>query len=148
MNIYRYKNYDFVNDILPNGFEWKNPEVYAMEQPTDTDYELYQDEDYLVQFLKERYISNAENGSDYVFVITAKVNLNIQNGLITLEQGTTYGNLVDETINELKKGYWHTAYFKQDALTPENELLTLHNEIKQYIKDYVNEKYPEPFKIP
>ena len=147
MNIYRYKNYDFEKQILPLGFEWKEPQIFAIEQPADTDYELFADEDYLISFLKEKYIINAENGSDYVYVITAKINLNIQNGVITLDQGTKYANDVNLVINDLKKGYWHTAYFYHDAITPDSELLTLHNEIKEYIKNYVNEKYPEQFKI-
>ena len=146
MNIYRYINYDFEKDYLPTGFEQKEPQVFAETAP-DEDYFLFDDEDYLVNFLKEKYIINAENGSDYVYIITAKINLNIQNGVITLEQGTNYGNSVNLVINDLKKGYWHTAYYYHDAITPEADLLTLHNEIKQYIKDYVNEKYPIQFKI-
>ncbi len=147
MNIYRYKNYDFEKQILPLGFEWKEPQIFSTEQPTDTDYILYDNQDYLVNFLKEKYILNAENGSDYVYVITAKINLNIQNGVITLEQGTEYANSVNLVINDLKKGYWHTAYYYHNAITPETELTTLHNEVKEYIKNYVNTKYPEPFKI-
>lgn len=146
MNIYRYINYDFEKDYLPVGFEQKEPQVFAESAP-NKDYILYDNEDYLVSFLKEKYILNAENGSDYVYIITAKINLNIQNGIITLEQGTTYGNSVNLVINDLKKGYWHTAYYYHDAITPEADLLALHNEIKQYIKDYVNEKYPIEFKI-
>lgn len=147
MNIYRYKNYDFENQILPLGFEWKEPQIFSLEQPTDADYILFDDEDYLISFLKEKYILNADAGSDYVYVITAKINLNIQNGVITLEQGTNYANSVNLVINDLKKGYWHTAYYYHDAITPETELLTLHNDVKDYIKNYVNEKYPIQFKI-
>ncbi len=102
MNIYRYKNYNAEKQIVPIEFEYKEPEVFALEQP-DKDYEQINDEDYLVNFLKEKYILNAENGSDYVYVITAKINLNIQNGLITLEQGTNYANSVNLVINDLKK---------------------------------------------
>ncbi len=146
MNIYRYKNYDAEKQIVPIEFEYKEPEVFASESPSN-DYELVTDENYLVSFLKEKYILNADNGSDYVYVITAKINLNIQNGVITLEQGTEYANSVNLVINDLKKGYWHTAYYYHDAITPETELITLHNEVKEYIKNYVNTKYPEPFKI-
>ena len=146
MNIYRYKNYDAEKQIVPIEFEYKVPEVFTLEAP-DKDYEIINDEDYLVNFLKEKYILNAENGSDYVFVITAKINLNIQNGLITIEQGTNYANSVNLVINDLKKGYWHTAYYYHDAITPDPALTTIHNDIKEYIKNYVNSKYPEPFKI-
>ena len=147
MNIYRYKNYDFENQFLPLGFEWKTPQLFALEQPTDADYIVYDDEDYLISFLKEKYILNAEAGSDYVYIITAKINLNMQNGVITLEQGTNYGNSVNLVINDLKKGYWHTAYYYHDSITPDPALTTIHNDIKEYIKNYVNSKYPEPFKI-
>jgi len=147
MNIYRYKNYDFENQFLPLGFEWKTPQLFALEQPTDTDYIVYDDEDYLISFLKEKYILNAEAGSDYVYIITAKINLNMQNGVITLQQGTDYANSVNLVINDLKKGYWHTAYYYQDAITPDPALTIIHNDIKEYIKNYVNSKYPEPFKI-
>ena len=146
MNIYRYKNYNAEKQIVPIEFEYKEPEVFALEAP-DKDYEEINDEDYLVNFLKEKYILNAENGSDYVYVITAKINLNIQNGVITLEQGTNYANSVNLVINDLKKGYWHTAYYYHNAITPETELTTLHNEVLGYIKNYVNTKYPEQFKI-
>ena len=146
MNIYRYKNYNAEKQIVPIEFEYKEPEVFALEAP-DKDYEEINDEDYLVNFLKEKYILNAENGSDYVYVITAKINLNIQNGVITLEQGTNYANSVNLVINDLKKGYWHTAYYYHNAITPEAELTTLHNEVLEYIKSYVNTKYPEQFKI-
>ncbi len=147
MNIYRYKNYDFENDILPKGFEWKEPQIFSMTQPEDSDYVVYNDEDYLISFLKEKYIINADNGSDYVYIITAKINLNIQNGVVTLQQGTDYANSVNLVINDLKKGYWHTAYYYHIAITPEADLLPIHNDIKEYIKEYVNTKYPEPFKI-
>ena len=72
MNIYRYTNYDFEKDYLPVGFEQKEPQVFSESAP-DKDYILYDNEDYLVSFLKEKYILNAENGSDYVYVITAKI---------------------------------------------------------------------------
>ena len=76
MNIYRYKNYDFEKQILPLGFEWKTATNICIR--TTDRYMiilLYNDEDYLISFLKEKYIINAEAGSDYVYIITAKINL-------------------------------------------------------------------------
>ena len=147
MNIYKYKNADINTKIVPIEFEYKEPIIFSIEQPDDTDYELYDDEDFLISFLKDKYILNADAGTDYVYSITAKINLNIQNGVISLGQGTNYANDMNLVINDLKKGYWHTAYYYHDAITPEPALTTIHNDIKEYIKNYVNSKYPEPFKI-
>jgi len=146
MNVYRYKNANEDNQSVPIEFEYKEPIVFSDSAP-DEDYQLFNDEDFLVDFLKEKYILNAENGSDYVYVITAKINLSIQNGDITLEEGTNYGNSVNLVINDLKKGYWHTAYYYHDAIQPDTVLIKLHNEIKDFIKNYVNDKYPEAFRI-
>ena len=147
MNIYKYKHADINTKIVPIEFEYKEPIIFSIEQPEDTDYELYDDEDFLISFLKDKYILNADAGTDYVYSITAKINLNIQNGVISVGQGTNYANDMNLVINDLKKGYWHTAYYYQDAITPEPALRTIHNDIKDYIKNYVNSKYPESFKI-
>lgn len=147
MNIYRYKNYDFEKDMLPLGFEWKEPQIIMDSQPEDLDYVIYDDKEYLIEVLKDKYIINAEKGSDYVYVMTAKINLNIQTGIITLKQGTDYATQGGPVINDLKKGYWHTAYYYHIAIQPEEELIDLHNEIKEYIKNYVNTTYTEAFRI-
>jgi len=146
MNIYRYKNYDFEKGILPIGKEWKTPEVYALEAP-GSDYEIVQDEAYLIEFIKEKYKINGDSGKDYVLTITAKLNLYIQSGIVTVEEAEDYANNTENVIRELNRGYWHSAYFYLISYVPIEKFSILHLDIKEVIKSYVNDKYPPVFKI-
>ena len=146
MKIFRYKNYDFEKGYLPIGVEKKPKQVYGLEAP-DGDYYEVTDEAILVPFLKEQYKKNVENGNDYVLEMTAKINLSIQNGVISVTQGTEYGNSANLVINDLKKGFFHTAYYYHIAIIPDSDLLPLHNDVRDYLKNYVNTYYPEPFHI-
>ncbi len=144
--IWRHKEYNFEKNFMPIEFEWQEPEIIADEAPSDL-YEEYFNEDYLISFLKEKYVLGAENGKDYVLTITAKLSLYIEMGTISIEEGEAYGAGTNNVINELNKGYWHSAYFMHIAFVPDSKLQNLHDEVSQYIKEYVNTYYPAIYKI-
>ena len=106
-----------------------------------------QDTEYLKHFLKEKYILNAENGKDFVFENTAKLNILIQSGALTIEEAENYGEQVDKATNELLKGYFHSAYTKHVNVEVPNGLTVFHQEATDFIKNYINTKYPINFHI-
>lgn len=146
MNIYRYKHYDFIREFLPLGFEWKEPQVFALESP-DEDYELFQDQEFMDNFVAEKYELNELEGRKYKNLISAKISNMVTMGLITIEQAETYGESTSVVRGFLSEGYWHSAYFAITSFIPPEALLVIHNELKDYIKNYVNLKYPIQFKI-
>ena len=146
MNIYRYKNFDFENNYLPLGFEWKEPQIFGLTN-TDTDYELYDDQNYLDEFVAEKYAINQTEGQLYKHLISAKITNMVTNEMLTAEQSQIYSSQTKEARNFLSEGYWHSAYFKLIEFTPITELAQLHEEVRIYIKDYVNTKYPPNFSI-
>ena len=146
MNIYRHKHYDFNKDIMPAGVTWKEPQVFAMSPPDD-DYELFVDQNYMDEFVAEKYMINEEEGRKYKNLISAKLSNMVTLGVITLEIANAYGDATETTRHYLSEGYWHSAYYTHDAHTPPVELAVIHEEIKQHIKDYVNNKYPPVFHI-
>lgn len=153
MKTFRHKNYDFDKGYMPIEFEYAEPIVMAEEAPSD-DYEEYYDEQYMLNFLVEKYKINAELGKAYFLDLSARMSLMITNEVITLDQGEEYGQLVDKVGVELTKGYFHSAYKAMAEVDPSAvmvepsaELNTLHTEIKAYLREYVNTKYPEVFHI-
>lgn len=146
MNIYRHKHYDFDKDIMLLGEQWKEPQVFALSPPDD-DYELFIDQDYMDEFVAEKYMLNEDEGRKYKNLISAKLSNMVTLGSITLEIANSYGDATETTRHYLSEGYWHSAYYTHDAHTPPVELNDIHEEIKQHIKDYVNNKYPPVFHI-
>ena len=147
MNIYRYKNYDFENQFLPLGFEWKEPQIFSLEQPEDTDYELYEDQNYLDNFVAEKYAINQLEGQLYKHLISAKITNMVTNGTISSLQSQTYSEITKEARNFLSEGYWHSAYYAHNEQIPDAIFEDIHLEVLNYIKDYVNSKYPPNFFI-
>ncbi len=146
MNIYRYKNYDFENNILPIGFDWKEPEIFADRLP-DSDYFLVTDQDILDKFVAEKYAINQEEGQTYKHLITARITNMVTNGTITAEQSQVYSLQTKEARDFLSEGYWHSAYYALIDVSPITNLSILNNESLDYIKNYVNTKYPPIFFI-
>lgn len=146
MNIYRYKNFDFDNNYLPLGFEWKEPQIFGLTN-TDEDYELYEDQNYLDKFVAEKYAINQTEGQLYKHLISAKITNMVTNEMLTAEQSQIYSAQTKEARNFLSEGYWHSAYFAHLSQTPDSVFEDIHLEVLNYIKDYVNSKYPTNFSI-
>ena len=106
------------------------------------------DSEYMEDFLTEKYELNKIAGANYINRVSAKINLIVQSGLVTVEEAEEYGENTNEVRSELSDGYWHSAYFKHIAYTPINELASIHEEVRVDIRDYVNDKYPQDFQIP
>lgn len=149
MKIFRYKKYDFENQILPLGFEWKTPEVIAIEPPDgDYDnYEEYSDLNYLIDLGAESYKDSIDKGKDYVSKIASTLNVYARVGLITVSEANQYGIDTNPVTGELNKGFWHSAYYEHINITPPKNLETLHEEVRLYIRDYVNSNYGGVFSI-
>lgn len=109
--------------------------------------DMFSDDDLMIKFLSDKYRINAETGSDYVFDLSAKMNLLIQKEIVTIEEAELYCEQTSHAINELKKGYFHSAYKFHVQVLPIAPLQDLHDEVASYLKNYVNEKYPENFHI-
>ena len=146
MNIYRHKHYDFEQDLMPIEFEYKEPQVFALTPPDD-DYELFIDQDYMDEFVAEKYAINEEEGKKYKNLISAKISNRVTMGIISLDSANTYGLATEPVRHYLSEGYWHSAYYAHCSYTPSAEMLQIHNEVKDYIKNYVNTKYPANFSI-
>ena len=105
MNIYRYKHYDFIKEFLPLGHEWKEPQVFGFEAP-DEDYEIFQDQEFMDNFVAEKYELNELEGRKYKNLISAKISNMVTMGLITVEQAETYGESTSVVRGFLSEGYW------------------------------------------
>ena len=68
-------------------------------------------------------------------------------GIISVTEAETYGKLTAKVRAFLTEGYWHSAYYEHIKIIPDFTLEALHLEIKTYIKEYVNAKYPSQFNI-
>lgn len=150
MYIYRYKNYDFDNDFLPLGFVWKEPEIYAPSQPADTDYEIYEDKDYHIAFIKERYRTNQTNGNEYFLYLSAVMMEHIQSADISLEQAEIFGVALDRVGIELQRGFYDSAYKSLIAADYPTDpiLIQVYDMMEVYLREYINDKYPDVFYIP
>jgi hypothetical protein len=146
MNIYRHKHYDFNKNMMPIEFEYKDPQVFGLTPPDD-DYELFTDQDYMDQFVAEKYAINEEEGRKYKNLISAKITNRVSSGLIPMEVANQYSIDIDNVRRYLSEGYWHSAYYADIDYIPPEEIQEIHDEIKNYIKEYVNEKYPSNFTI-
>jgi hypothetical protein len=132
-------------DIVGNITNEQKLEIENYYNSLDGSFHL--DAEYMQYFLKDKLILTAESGKDYIFEITARIHGLISSQLITIEQGENYLKGIDEVENELSKGYFHSAYFLHITYIPENQLLSLHEEIRIFIKNYVNTVYPPNFNI-
>ena len=146
MKIYRYKNANLDNKTVPIEFEYKEPIVFALVAP-DEDYELYEDQNYLDNFVAEKYAINQSEGQLYKHLISAKITNMVTNELITTEQSQIYSSQTKEARNFLSEGYWHSAYFAHLSQTPDAVFQDIHLQVLEYIKNYVNTKYPSSFLI-
>lgn len=147
MNIYRYKKYNFEKNRLPVGLPWKEPQVFAMSAPDD-DYEIFNDQEYMDNFVAEKYVINEEAGRKYKNLISAKISNMVTSGIITLEDANSYADSTEKTRHYLSEGYWHSAYFSHMEHTPSDTFLgNLHIEVSKYIRNYVNTKYPSNFHV-
>jgi len=110
--------------------------------------EWHFDLEFMNEFTAEKYSINEEKGRAYKHVISGTLSNMVTVGLITLDQANLYGDGTKKVRENLNDGYWHSAYFTHIQYTPEIELEDLHEQIRLHIKDHVNTKYPEQFKIP
>ena len=146
MNVYRYKNANEDNQTVSIEFEYKEPIVFALEAP-DEDYQLLEDQIYMDNFVAEKYAINQTEGQLYKHLISAKVTNMVTNGTITAEQSQVYSETSKDVRLYLSEGYWHSAYYAHIQQTPSKEIQDLHFEVLDYIKNYVNTKYPPIFFI-
>ena len=146
MNVYRYKNANQDNQTVPIQFEYKEPIVFALSAP-DGDYELYENQEYMDNFVAEKYAINQTEGQLYKHLISAKVTNMVTNGIITAEQSQVYSLETKEARDFLSEGYWHSAYYSLVDVSPITLLSILNNQSLEYIKQYVNTKYPPNFFI-
>jgi hypothetical protein len=146
MKLFRYKHFDFEKQILPLGVSWKEPEVLANESP-DEDYYEVTDERVLIPLQESSYEQSETAGASYVRKIASTLKVYAQLGNITAEEASEYGSMTNPVSTELKKGWWHSAYYAHVSLTPPESLKSFHEEIKIYIKQVVNSSYPSQFYI-
>ena len=152
-NFYLKNNYDLLSIsyngdkvlVSANVSETQKNEIITFYDLLNGDFTT--DDDYLESFLIDKYKINAEKGLEYVFLITAKLGLLIQNETITIVEAETYGSLVSSVFIELERGYWHSAFNCAFNYTPISSISNLHNDLLYNIKNYVNTKYPEQFHI-
>lgn len=146
MKTYRYVHFDFEKNILPLGAEWKEPQVRANEAP-DKDYYEVTDPDVLIPLEEDIYEESEIEGTSYVRKIASTLKVYVQIGTITKEEATAYGTDTKGVSDDLKKGWWHSAYYAHIDITPPTGIVNLHEEIRITIKDYVNSNYPDQFII-
>jgi hypothetical protein len=146
MNIYKYKNANLDNQTVDIEFQYKEPIVFGLVAP-DEDYELFEDQNYLDKFVAEKYAVNQTEGQLYKHLISAKITNMVTNEMLTAEQSQIYSAQTKEARNFLSEGYWHSAYFAHLSQTPDAVFQDIHLEVLNYIKDYVNSKYPPNFSI-
>ena len=152
-NFYLKSNYDLLSIsykddkvlITSNVSETKKNEIIAFYDGLDGDFTS--DTEYMESFLIEKYKVSAEKGREYIFLVTAKINIMVQLGHITLVEAEEYGVGVSTTLNELERGYWHSSFNSAFAYAPIASMVVLHNEVTSYIKNYVNTIYPDNFHI-
>ena len=152
-NFYLHNNYEIFSIVPYNGIISISANITEIEKTEIEDYyslldsNFVLDTEYFESFLIDKYKINSETGKEFVFKITAKLNVLIQSATVTIEQAENYGLGTGNVITELERGYFHSAYFKLIEFTPITELAQLHEEVRIYIKDYVNTKYPPNFSI-
>ena len=139
-------NYNGVITITANITELEKVEIEVYYDSLSPDFTT--DSEYFQTYLKEAYIINSINGEDLVFENTAKLNISIRLGVITVVEGEAYGEQVKDVSSELNQGYFHSAYYKHIAVTPIISLQSFHDDVTVYLKDYVNTNYPIDFHIP
>ena len=153
---YKIKNLYQIESIFHNGTEVVVVGDFDEEQEQEivdlynstTDQDWYQDPAFMEDFLTEKYELNKLAAGHYINRISAKMNLIVQSGAVTVEQAEEYGKQTEGVRIELSSGYWHSAYTKHVEYTPISELENIHEEVRLYIRDYVNDKYPADFQIP
>jgi len=152
---YKIKNLYQIESIFHNGVEvvvvgdfdeQQEQEIVDLYNKSAVE-DWHQDVSFMEDFLTEKYELNKLAGGDYINRISAKINLIVQSGLVTLEQAEEYGEQTKGVRTELSSGYWHSAYTKHVDYTPISELQDIHEEVRLYIREYVNEKYPLDFQI-
>ncbi len=146
MKLFRYRNFNFEREILPLGAEWKEPQVFALEAPDEDYYEVV-DPNILIPLQESSYEESETAGASYVRKIASTLKVYAQLGNITPEEASLYGNLTNPVSTELKKGWWHSAYYAHILLVPPKSLEPFHEEVKEYIKNIVNTSYPAQFYI-
>jgi hypothetical protein len=147
MKVYRYKNANEDNQTVSIEFEYKEPIIFSLEKPEDKDYELFEDQNYLDNFVAEKYAINQSEGQLYKHLISAKITNMVTNGIITSEQSQVYSETSKDVRLYLSEGYWHSAYYAHVVQVPTPEIESIHFEVLEYIKNYVNTKYPPNFFI-
>ena len=152
VNKYLSDNFNGLSSYVSDGFYYVNgeltPDDEAQIKSFYNNLQPYTYEnDYMVSFLKEKYYINAEMGTEYSHEISAKTVMMIQNGDITLEDAAINEDKGTKVIEELRKGYWHSAYLAHVSYEPISQLESIHEEIRIHLKNYINDKYPQTFHV-
>ncbi len=121
MKIFRYKKYDFDRDLLPLGFTDKPKEVIALESPGE-DYEEYVNLEYMIALQESAYEESETAGTSFVRKIASTLKVYAQLGTISTEEANLYGTATNPVSMELKKGWWHSAYYEHIKIVPPKNL--------------------------
>jgi hypothetical protein len=146
MKLYRYKHFDFERNFLPLGVQWKEKQVFAINPP-DEDYYEVTNEAILIPLQESSYEESEIAGASYVRKIASTLKVYAQLGNITPEEASGYGAMTNPVSTELKKGWWHSAYYAHVLITPPDSLESFHEQIRLYIRSVVNSSYPSQFYI-
>lgn len=142
-----------INSIIP--YKGKITIKGDLTEEEKTEIEVYYaslegglaDLDYSQQQAKDQYIKNADTGKDYVFEISSKLLVMVYSGQVSIDQAEAYGNTCEKINKDLNQGYFHTAYLEHSSITPITEIVSLHEEIRIFIKNYINTNYSEIFHV-
>jgi len=152
VNKYLSDNFNGLSSYVSDGFYHINGDLTSeQEDQINSFYDGLQpyvfEDDYMVSFLKEKYYINEERGIEYCHEISAKTVMMIENGEISLDEAAINQDKGTKVIDELRKGYWHSAYLAHVSYEPIAKLQSIHEEIRIYLKNYINDKYPPTFHV-
>jgi len=150
-NWWLYKNYA-VNSIVTSAGKITIQGQILKEQEAEIG-NFYQsltpygfEPEYMTVFLQGKYELNCERGAKYAHQITAKMVMLIESGL-SLERANSQALESKKVLTELMQGHWHDAYKAHVSYEPIPELLEMHEEITEYLKEYVNNYYPQQLRV-
>ena len=151
-NYWLHKNYTIQSIVTYDGKVFINGDFTQNDEKDIVDFynamlPFQFEADYMVEFLKGKYALNAERGQEYANEISAKIVMLIEDNIISLEEAIVETEKNQKTIKELRQGYYHSAYLAHVAVTPIVAFSELHEEIKNNLKEYINNHYPVSFHV-
>jgi len=133
--------------IVANITEDQKTEIEEYYNSLDGFASFYLDPDFGDGWVAIKYEINEEEGRKYKHLISAKIINMVTSGSISSEEAEEYSRKTSVVRQYLGEGYWNSAYYEIINLKVSGSLSALHFEIMGDIKKYVNDKYPDNFKI-